>query len=332
MLTTNPEFAWIDIDAGIAENLKGVVVAIGNFDGIHRGHQAVLELAKGIARSERRPALVMTFEPHPRSVFNPDSPVFRLTPIALKAKIIEILGFDGVIVVPFSREFAGTSAETFVSDILLEKLDVGHVVTGYDFHFGAKRVGTPSYLQQAGQENEFGVTTLPSFNDESAEPVSSSRVRRALECGDVAEAAGLLGYRWNFAGKVQKGKQLGRTLGFPTANLETPASCRLAHGIYAVRLRRQSGEIHDGVASFGRRPTFDNGVVILEAFVFDFDEDIYDETVSVSLFGYLRGEEKFDNVEELVEQMQLDAREAKALLQGVQPLTELDDVLNFKQS
>ncbi len=332
MLTTNPEFAWIDIDAGIAENLMGAVVAIGNFDGIHRGHQAVLALAKDIAKSENRPALVMTFEPHPRSVFNPDTPVFRLTPIALKAEIFEILGFDGVLVVPFSKEFAATSAESFVSDILLEKLNVSHVVTGYDFHFGAKRVGTPSYLQQAGQENGFGVTTLPSFNDESAEPVSSSRVRRALESGNVVEAAGLMGYRWNFAGEVQKGKQLGRTLGFPTANLDTPGSSRLARAIYAVRLRRQSGQIYDGVASFGRRPTFDNGAVVLETFIFDFDEDIYGETVSVSLFGYLRGEEKFDTVEELVEQMRLDEKEAQALLSGVRPISELDNLLNFKHS
>lgn len=329
VMTSMNKFIPIDLKDGVPADMQFSVVAIGNFDGIHRGHQAVLELAKDIARSENRPALMMTFEPHPRSLFKPDMPVFRLTPQSLKAQIIEKLGLDGMVVVPFDLELAGTSADDFVAKILLEKLNAGHVVTGYNFHFGKGRLGTPAFLQEAGRKNGFGVTTVPSFEDESGEPVSSSRIRAALESGNVVQASGLLGYRWNAEGIVQKGKQLGRTLGFPTANLELPSSNRLANGIYAARLRRQDGTIHDGVACYGRRPTFDNGVELLETFVFDFDDNLYGEKISVSLFGYLRGEEKFDSVDALVEQMKKDAVEARALLAGVRPLSELDEALNF---
>ncbi len=330
MVTANNKFFLVNLEDGVPAPLQYAVVAIGNFDGLHRGHQAVLELAKDIARSENRPALMMTFEPHPRSLFKPDQPVFRLTPQSLKAQIIEKLGLDGIVVVPFNLELAATSADDFVDHILLDKLNAGHVVTGYNFHFGKARAGTPAFLQEAGQKHGFGVTTVPSFEDESGQPVSSSRIRAALEKGDVGQAAGLLGYRWNAEGIVQKGKQLGRTLGFPTANLDLPASNRLANGIYAARLRRADGTIHDGVACFGRRPTFDNGPELLETFIFDFDENLYGEKISVSLFGYLRGEEKFDSVEALVAQMKKDEVEARALLAGVAPLSELDRALNFQ--
>ncbi len=329
MAASSSRFIVVDPKDRVPAHLHGAVIAIGNFDGIHRGHQSVLALARDIAKSENRPALVMTFEPHPRSFFKPETPVFRLTPPSLKAKIVEQLGFDGIIVVPFNRQLATTSAEDFVSQILLDKLKSGHVVTGYNFHFGARRAGTPAFLQQAGQKHGFGVTTVPSFNDEDAEPVSSSRVRAALENSAASEAAGLLGYRWMVEGIVREGKKLGRTLGFPTANLEMPEANRLANGIYAVRLRRASGIIHDGVASFGRRPTFDNGAELLETFVFDFDHDLYNEEVTVSLFGYLRSEEKFDTVDDLIEQMKRDEAEARVLLQGAKPLTRLDEKLNF---
>ncbi len=329
MTANSTEFSCVDLKNDMPANLKNAVVAIGNFDGIHRGHQAVLALTKDIARSENRPAIVMTFEPHPRNYFAPDEPVFRLTSKSQKPVLLQELGLDGTVVVPFDKILANTTAEEFVTSILIGKLGVRHVVTGYNFHFGKARQGTPAYLQEAGAQFGFDVTTVQSFGDEGGEPVSSSRIRQALAAGNVSEAAGLLGYRWNVKGNVQHGKKLGRTLGFPTANLVLPEYTRLTNGIYAVRVRRENGSLHDGVASFGRRPTFDNGEELFETFLFDFDDDLYGENITVSLFGYLRGEDKFASAEALVEQMKKDEAEARALLAGVQPLSTLDGVLNF---
>ena len=329
MTANSTDFSCVDLKSDLPANLKNAVVAIGNFDGVHRGHQTVLALTKDIANSENRPAIVMTFEPHPRNYFAPDETVFRLTSKSQKSVLLHNLGLNGIVVVPFDKALANTSAEEFVANILVSKLGVGHVVTGYNFHFGKARQGTPVFLQEAGNRFGFGVTTVPSFGDEGGESVSSSRIRLALAAGNVSEAAGLLGYRWNVAGTVQQGKKLGRTLGFPTANLVLPDFTRLTNGIYAVRVRRENGPLHDGVASFGRRPTFDNGTELFETFLFDFDDDLYGENIIVSLFGFLREESKFDSAEALVEQMKKDAAEARALLAGVQPLSALDGVLNF---
>ena len=329
MTEYNTDFSCVDMESGVPDKLKNAVVAIGNFDGVHRGHQAVLALTKDIARTESRPAIVMTFEPHPRNYFAPDKPVFRLTSKSQKSLLLQELGLNGSVVVAFDKALANTTAEDFVARILVNELRVGRVVTGYNFHFGKARQGTPAYLQEAGERFGFDITTVPSFDDEGGQSISSSRIREALASGNVSEAAGLLGYRWNVEGKVQQGKKLGRTLGFPTANLVLPEYTRLTNGIYAVRVRRHDGSLHDGVASFGRRPTFDNGTELFETFLFDFDDDLYGENISVSLFGYLRGEEKFSSAEALVEQMKKDESEARALLAGAQPLSTLDGVLNF---
>jgi len=311
-------------------SLRGGVVAIGNFDGVHRGHQAVLGRALDEAARCGVPALVLTFDPHPRSVFRPDIPLFQLTPPPLKARILAVLGFAAVVEQPFNREFAGLDAERFVTEILDANLGISHAVTGFDFHFGKNRQGGPAFLMEAGERHGFGVTLVDAFRDEGAEIVSSSRIRELLCEGKVAEAAGLLGYRYTVEAEVTGGKQLGRTLGFPTANMALPESCGLKHGIYAVRFRRADGSLHDGVASFGRRPTVDdNGAPLLETLLFDFSDDLYGETCQVSLFGYLRGEVKFDGLDPLVMQMKRDEAEARALLSGVKPLSELDRRLTF---
>ena len=213
--------------------------------------------------------------------------------------LLQELGLNGTVIVPFDKSLSNTSAEEFVARILVDKLAVGHVVTGYNFHFGKARQGTPVFLQEAGERFGFGVTAVPSFGDESGAAVSSSRIRAALASGNVSEAAGLLGYRWNIGGKVQQGRKLGRTLGFPTANLVLPDNTRLANGIYAVRVRRNNGALCDGVASFGRRPTFDNGEELFETFLFDFDDELYDEFITVSLFGFLRSEINFSTADAL---------------------------------
>lgn len=323
-------FIRVSGEESVPERLRGGVVAIGNFDGIHRGHLAVLERALEEARRRNVPALVLTFEPHPRKVFRPDIPLFVLTPPHVKARLLEALGFAAVIERPFTREFSSLSAEDFVTAILEQQLGISHVVTGFDFHFGKNRQGGPAFLMAAGEQHGFGVTLVDAFRDEGAEIISSSRIRELLAAGEPAEAAGLLGYRYTVEAEVVGGAKLGRTLGFPTANMRLSPETGLKEGIYAVRFRRADGTLFDGVASFGRRPTVnDNGAPLLETFVFDFSGDLYGEVASVSLFGYLRGEVKFDGLDPLVAQMKQDEAEARALLSGVRPLSELDQAIAF---
>lgn len=314
----------------LPDNLRGGVIAIGNFDGVHRGHRAVLDRALELAEARGVPALVLTFEPHPRSVFRPDVPVFRLTPAPLKARILEAIGFRSVIEYPFDREFSQRSAEEFVQSILVDWLGASAVVTGFDFHFGKGREGGPAFLMAAGKRHDFDVTLVDAFRDEGADVVSSSRIRSLLCEGDVAGAAGLLGYRFTVESEVIDGKKLGRTLGYPTANMALAPETELKAGIYAVRFRRPDGSIRDGVASFGYRPTVtENGAALLETFVFDFSGDLYGEICSVSFFGHLRDELKFDGLEPLVAQIRRDEEEARAMLSGVRPLSELDAKIAF---
>jgi len=311
-------------------HLRGGVIAIGNFDGVHRGHQAVLQRALDIAKSRDIPALVLTFEPHPRTIFRPDTPVFRLTPAPLKARILEGMGFSAVIEYPFDRTLSEMSAHDFIGAVLLEWLHASEVVTGFDFHFGKGREGGPAFLMAAGQDNGFGVTLVDAFRDENASVVSSSVIRSLLGAGAVSEAAGLLGYRYTVEAEVIDGKKLGRTLGYPTANMALPPEVELRNGIYAVRFRRPDGSLHDGVASFGRRPTVtSNGAPLLETFLFDFSGDLYGEISAVSFFGHLRDELKFDGLDALVVQMKRDEEEARALLAGVRPLGAIDQRLCF---
>ncbi len=314
----------------LPERLHGGVVAIGNFDGVHRGHQSVLNRALDEARGRGVPALVLTFEPHPRTVFRPDQPVFRLTPAPLKARILEGMGFGAVIEYPFDRTFSELSASDFIHRILREWLHASHVVTGFDFHFGKGREGGPAFLMAAGEREGFGVTLVDAFRDENADVISSSVIRSLLAEGDVSQAAGLLGYRYTVEAEVIGGKKLGRELGYPTANMRLPPEAELKSGIYAVRFRRADGALYDGVASFGRRPTVDSdGETLLETFVFDFTGELYGEVCAVSFFGRLRDELKFDGLEPLMAQMKEDESETRALLAGVQPLSEIDRSLNF---
>lgn len=297
---------------------------------MHRGHRAVLDRALELADARGVPALVLTFEPHPRSVFRPDTPVFRLTPAPLKARILEAIGFRSVIEYPFDREFSQRSAEEFVQSILVDWLHASAVVTGFDFHFGKGREGGPAFLMEAGKRHGFDVTLVDAFRDEGADVVSSSRIRSLLCEGDVAGAAGLLGYRFTVESEVIGGQKLGRTLGYPTANMALAPETELKAGIYAVRFRRPDGSIRDGVASFGYRPTVtENGAALLETFVFDFSGDLYGEVCSVSFFGHLRDELKFDGLDPLVAQIRRDEEEARAMLSGVRPLSELDARIAF---
>ncbi len=305
------------------EELKGGIVAIGNFDGVHRGHRAVLNAALEIGHGSGRPVFAMSFEPHPRTVFNPSKPVFRLTPQRLKLDVLRASGLDGALILPFTKEFAGVEAGAFVQDILIDTLAISHAVTGYDFHFGRARQGTPDYLRTAGANHGFGVTIVEREEDEGSQVVSSTRIRECLGAGDIAHANGLLGYRWFFEAEVRHGDKRGRDLGYPTANLALGEDCPLVTGIYAVKVR-VDGAWHDGVASYGRRPTFDNGAKLFEVHLFDFAGDLYGKTLRVHLISYLRGEEKFETVEALIARMDTDSAEARAAIASMQPLSEID--------
>ena len=294
----------------------GSVVAIGNFDGVHRGHRAVIGRAQALARSHGKPCAVLTFEPHPSDFFARRSVIFRLTPQAAKAVCLERLGLDGMIVLAFDAALSALPADEFVHDVLVGRLGISAVVAGYDFHFGKARGGTPAFLQEAGRRYGFGVEIVERIARDaggSMEAVSSTATREALERGDVALASLWLGHDYFVTGEVIHGKKLGRTLGFPTANIALDPSCRLATGIYAVRVRLD-GQLLGGVASYGHRPTFDNGAALLEVFLFDFAGDLYGREIEVAFVARLRGEETFASVDALVARMQVDAAQARAVV------------------
>jgi riboflavin kinase/FMN adenylyltransferase len=314
----------------VPDDLRGAVVAIGNFDGVHRGHQALLTAALDEARRIGKPAAVLTFEPHPRAFFRPGTALPRITSPAMRARLIDLLGFDAVVEQPFDRAFADRSADSFVHDILVERLGVSCVVTGFDFHFGRGRQGNPDFLAEAGSRCGFPVVHVPPFSDEGGDVVSSSRIRTLLCDGDVSQAAGLLGYRFTIEGEIVHGQKLGRTIGYPTANMVVPDGIVLRHGVYAVRMRRHDGSLYDGVASFGIRPTVtDAGAPLLETYLFDFLGDLYGEICDVSFFGFLRPEERFDGLDAMLAQIRRDEHEARAMLTSVRPLGHLDARLAF---
>lgn len=297
------------------EDIFGSAVVMGNFDGVHRGHRKVLDAALEIAKKNAKPAVVLTFEPHPRTFFRPDNPVFRLTPEPLKSELILAMGFDAVVLQPFDQSFASLSAEDFVKTHLVDNLRASHVVTGYNFFFGKGRSGDPAKLEAMSKQFGFQVSRVERQADDGGERISSTRIREALASGDIDTANRLLGYRWRVREKVVSGARLGRTLGFPTANLRLPEETKLRHGIYAVKVHLE-GQLLQGVASFGRRPTFDNGAPLLETFIFDFQGDLYGKTITVEFVDWIREEVKFDSAERLVEQMHADSAAARHRLEA----------------
>lgn len=307
-------------------HLRGSYVAIGNFDGMHRGHQSILAALMAQARVAHAPALMLTFEPHPRDVFAPAPFMFRLTQGDAKARLAEAIGLDGIIVLPFDKPFSQVEAEDFVQSILVERLNVRGVFVGADFHFGRQRRGTPNFLKGEGQRNGFAVEILD-LMDEGDEVISSSRIRAALSEGGVVAANRLLGYHWFFEGCVVKGDQRGRELGYPTANTVTPTGFQLAQGVYAVRARL-GDRLLDGVAAYGK-PMFDNQRPPFETHLFDFDEDIYEQTLAVSLVGHIRGQEVFSGLDDLIAAMDRDSRKARDLLAAAGPLSAIDRRLGF---
>jgi riboflavin kinase/FMN adenylyltransferase len=291
---------------------QGMVVAMGNFDGVHLGHRAVIDAALRMGLAHERPAFAVTFEPHPRSFFSPNTPQFRLTDEAAKLRLLAGAGLSGAVVMTFDRHRAETTAQDFIHHDLIERLGISGIAVGYDFHFGKGRVGSPGLL--VTEAPRLGIEVdVQAHVDIAERPVSSSAIRMALAEGQIEEATAMLGGPWFVSGEVIHGEKRGRDLGYPTANIRLDKNCGLKHGIYAVRVGRD-GERFDGVASFGRRPTFDNGAPLLEVFLFDFKGDLYGSRLDVAFIAFLREELKFDGVEALVVQMDDDSTRARARL------------------
>jgi len=309
---TMPAFTVIRDTTPIDAIPRGAVVAMGNFDGVHLGHRAVIAAALEIGRTHGRPSLALTFEPHPRRYFSPNTPQFRLTDETAKLRLLAGTGLAGAIVMTFDKGRAETSAQDFIHHDLIGRLGVSGIAVGYDFHFGKGRVGSPSLLVNEAPRLGIEVDVQPHV-DIAERPVSSSAIRMALAEGQIAEAAAMLGGPWFVTGEVVHGEKRGRELGYPTANIRLDRDCGLKHGIYAVRVGRGATRI-DGVASFGRRPTFDNGAPLLEIFLFDFEGDLYGERLDVAFIGFIREELKFDSIAALIHQMDDDQARARSQL------------------
>jgi riboflavin kinase/FMN adenylyltransferase len=307
-----PAFLVIRDNTPMTAVPRGAVVAMGNFDGVHLGHRAVIAAALKMGRTHNRPALALTFEPHPRRFFSPNTPQFRLTDEAAKLRLLAGTGLDGAVIMTFDKERAGTTAQDFIHHELIGRLGISGIAVGYDFHFGKGRVGSPSLLINEAPGLGIDVDVQPHV-DIDERPVSSSAIRMALAEGQIADATAMLGGPWFVTGDVIHGEKRGRELGYPTANIRLDGNCGLRHGIYAVRVGRQEKRL-DGVASFGRRPTFDNGAPLLEIFLFDFKGDLYGESLDVAFIDFIREELKFSSVEALVRQMDDDSARARAAL------------------
>lgn len=303
----------LDGGSAVPERFRGGVVALGNFDGFHKGHQAVVARAVNRARAEGRPVLVATFDPHPVRHFKPDLPPFRLTTLDQRQRLFAAAGADAMIVFHFNEALASVTAPDFVTDHLASRIGAVGIVTGEDFTFGKGRGGDVELLSVLGRANRMTVDAVAPIL-EDGEPVSSSRIRDALQAGDCDTAARLLTRPFAIEGMVEHGDKRGRTLGYPTANIGLANYLRPRFGIYAVRGRLPDGRILGGAANLGVRPTFDPPKELLEPFFFDFDGDLYGQTIEVELISWLRGEERYDSLDRLTAQMERDCAEARRRL------------------
>jgi riboflavin kinase/FMN adenylyltransferase len=303
----------LTLDGGIPEQLHGGILALGNFDGFHLGHQAVVGRAVARGFHERRPVIVATFNPHPVRFFKPDLPPFRLTSLDQREALFAHAGADAMLVFAFDEALRSTSAEDFVGDILAKRIGAAGVVTGDDFTFGKGRAGNVDLLRSLGAEHGIAAEAVAPVLI-GGERVSSGRIREALAAGDTATATHLLSRDFAVEGTVERGDGRGRALGYPTANLELGDYQRPKYGIYAVRVTLDDGTEHPGVASLGVRPTFEPPQELLEPYLFDFDGDLYGRKIAVALHAFIREERKFDGAEALVAEMRSDEAKARRLL------------------
>ncbi|MFV0320887.1 MAG: bifunctional riboflavin kinase/FAD synthetase [Alphaproteobacteria bacterium] len=298
------------------------VVALGNFDGVHKGHQAVIERAKILAKKLGAKTAVVTFEPHPKHYFNPDLPPFRLTPRKTKRFFINKLGVDAIFELEFNKNLAQTEAYDFVKDILVGKFNAAAVVTGYDFHFGKNRKGTPQFMATMAKEFGFDYICIDAITDENGISWSASRIREALANGDINEAIEILGRPFMFQGEVIHGQALGRTIGFPTANVLPLEYLRPMKGVYAVKAKiiGEDDIWRDAIANIGNRPTVEGQHhTLIEVHLLNWDGDLYGKRLRTALLGFVRKEQKFDGIESLKQQIEKDVTVTKEILAQYQP-------------
>jgi len=303
----------LDASQPIPDSLAGAIIALGNFDGFHRGHQAVAGEALAWARAEGRPAIIATFDPHPVRHFAPDAPPFRLTTLDQRRELFEAAGADAMLVFAFNAELAGTTAEDFVTRLLGQRFRAAGAVTGEDYTFGKGRGGNVAVLREIGGACGIGVRSVGPVNEEG-HIVSSSRIREALKAGDCGTATHLLTRPFAIRGVVQHGDKVGRAIGFPTANMAMGSYLRPAYGIYAITGVLPGGHVLHGAANLGIRPSFDPPKELLEPHFFDFDGDLYGQEIEVAFHHYLRPEAKFDSLDDLTAQMEADCLKARELL------------------
>jgi len=305
----------------VPDAFKGAVVAVGNFDGVHLGHQALIGEADRLAGERSAPLAVLAFEPHPQEFFHPGGESFRLTPFRAKARLIASAGADAMFALAFDAEIAKKSAQEFVMDVLVDALGVGCVVVGADFQFGKGRSGNATVLSYMGGMEGFGVQIFAPVLEDARAKISSTHIREALKSGRPQDAAKLLGHFWAVEARVEHGDARGRELGFPTANMRLDDCLKPAFGVYAVRAtiieNDVAGARHSGVANFGIRPMFAAPTPLLESYLFDFDADLYGKHLSVELVSYLRPEMKFDSLDALKAQMTKDCDVAAKLLRQI---------------
>jgi len=297
---------------------RGAVVAIGNFDGVHRGHRALIAEAKLQAEARRSPLAVLSFEPHPQEYFKPSPDCFRLTPLRAKARLLADLGVDALFALNFDGEMARRTPQDFVENVLVNGLGIGGVVVGHDFEFGQRRAGNLATLSYMGEMEGFTVTAFDTVTASGDEKISSTLIRQLLKQAKPDEAARLLGHPWAVEARVEHGDARGRTMGFPTANMHLGHCLAPAFGVYAVRVNILEGDRavarHDGVANFGIRPMYQVNVPLMETHLFDFDGDLYGKYLSVELIQYIRPEAKFPSLDALIAQIAADAAKARGIL------------------
>ena len=303
----------LTLDGGVPDHLRGSILALGNFDGFHLGHQAVVNRAIQRAFHERRPAIVATFDPHPVKFFKPDVLPFRLSTLDQREELFKHAGADAMLVFEFNAALAATDAEAFVRDVLAGRIGAAGVITGDDFSFGKGRTGDPALLKTLGAQHGVIAEAVPQVLLDG-ERISSGRIREAIIAGDTGTATHMLSRPYTIAGTVQRGDARGRELGYPTANVELGDYQRPKYGIYAVRVTLDDGSERPGVASLGVRPMFDPPEELLEAYLFGFDGDLYERKIEVALHGYIREERKFDGLDALTAAMREDEARARALL------------------
>lgn len=297
----------------VPDAAKGAVVAIGNFDGVHLGHRALIAEGRRLAAAQGAPFGILAFEPHPQEFFRKGGEKFRLTPFRPKAEMLCRFGVDVLFAVPFNARLAAMPADAFIAEVLVKGLGLRHVITGGDFQFGKGRGGDAALLKAEGARLGFGASVFGAVMAAGDHKISSTDIRAALKRGDPKEAARLLGHNWTVSGHVRGGDKRGRTIGFPTANVSLKGYLEPALGVYAVRAG-VGGITYDGVANFGRRPTFDKQDTLLEVHLFDFDGDLYGRQLDTSFVDFIRPERKFSGLDELKAQIAADSETARGML------------------